>query len=240
MMLDKNIERKTYIHNENSKRILKNTAILYFRMLLTMLISLYIARFVLNTLGIKDFGIYNITSGIIILFSFLNNAMSSATIRFLNFELGKGDNDKVKRVFSMSVTAHISIAILVIIFGETIGLWFLNSQLNIPEDRMIAANWVYQFSIGTFIVAILQVPYNASIVASEEMSFYAYISIIEVSLKILVVLLLQYLIFDKLKLYSILIFCVSLIIIAIYKIHCKKKFYFASIIFSGMHYFISK
>jgi len=170
---------------ETTKRITKNTLVLYIRMFITMGVSLYTSRIVLKALGVEDYGIFNIVGGIVVLFSFLNSAMSSATQRFLNFGLGKGDDDEVKRVFSMSMTAHISIAILVIILGETIGLWFLNTQLNIPAERMNAANWVYQFTIITFCIQIISVPYNASIIAYEKMSFYAYISIAETVLKLL-------------------------------------------------------
>jgi O-antigen/teichoic acid export membrane protein len=209
---------------ENNKRIAKNTAMLYVRMLFTMAISLYTSRVVLKTLGIADFGIYNIVGGVVILFEFLNSAMASATQRFLSFELGKNDSEEVKRVFSMSMTAHISIALLVILLAETIGLWFLNTQINIPEGRMNAANWVYQFSILTFCVNIIRTPYNASIIAYEKMSFYAYLSIVEVILKLLIVFLLVFFGFDKLILYSILVFIVGAIVFTLYKLYCGKVF----------------
>ena len=202
---------------ENNKRIAKNTILLYFRMLFTMTVSLYTSRIVLNTLGVSDFGIYNIVGGVVVLFSFLNNAMSSATQRFLNFEIGKNDFVQLRKIFCISMNVHVSIAFIVFILAETIGLWFLNTQLNLPLDRMNAANWVYQFTILTFIISILQVPYNATIIAHERMSFYAYVSIVEVSLKLSAVFLLQYLGYDKLKLYAVLICAVALIIITIYK-----------------------
>jgi len=197
---------------------------LYFRMFITMGVSLYTSRIVLNTLGVVDFGIYNVVGGVVVLFSFLNTAMSSATQRFLNFELGRGNIDEVKRVFSISMTAHISIAFLVIILGETIGLWFLNTQLNIPEQRMNATNWVYQFTILAFCFQIIRIPYNASIIAYEKMSFYAYISIAEVVLKLLVVFLLLYFGWDKLILYAILTTGVIIIMLIFYKLYCNKVF----------------
>jgi len=209
---------------DNNKRIAKNTVLLYFRMLFTMAVSLYTSRIVLNILGIADFGIYNIVGGVVVLFSFLNSAMSSATQRFLNFEIGKNDIVRLKKIFCISMNVHISIAFIVIILAETVGLWFVNTQLNLPLNRMNAANWVYQFTILTFILSIIQVPYNATIIAHERMSFYAYVSIIEVSLKLLVVILLQYIGFDKLKLYAVLICAVTLIVITVYKIYCNKKF----------------
>jgi len=209
---------------ENIQRITRNTLLLYFRMILTMGVSLYTSRIVLLTLGIDDYGIFNIVGGIVALFSFLNNAMSTATQRFLNFELGGGDDNEVKRVFSMSMTAHISIALLVIVLGESVGLWFLNNHLNIPAERVAAANWVYHFSILTFCIQIIRVPYNASIIAHEKMSFYAYISIAEVLLKLLSVFLLVYFGWDKLKFYSILTFIVILVTLALYKVYCNKVF----------------
>jgi O-antigen/teichoic acid export membrane protein len=188
-----------------------------------MFVNLYTSRIVLNTLGIEDFGIYNIVAGIVILFSFLNTAMTTATQRFLNYELGKNDIVKVKQIFSMSLTAHISIAIIIFLLAESLGLWFLNTQLNIAENRIHAANWVYQFSIFTFCIQTLCIPYNASIIAYEKMSFYAYISVVEVTLKLLVVYLLLFFIFDKLIIYSILIFAVSVIIGIIYKYYCLNQ-----------------
>ena len=208
----------------NGKRVAKNTMMLYIRMLLIMAVSLYTSRIVLKVLGVEDFGIYNIVAGIVVLFSFLNSAMSSATQRFLSFELGRGDINEVRRVFSMSMTAHISIALLILLFAETVGLWFLNTQINIPVDRVGAANWVYQFSILTFCIQIIRVPYNASIIAYERMTFYAYISIIEVVLKLLIVFLLVYFDFDKLKIYSVLIFLITLVICLSFKYFCCKTF----------------
>jgi O-antigen/teichoic acid export membrane protein len=209
---------------ENNKRIAKNTMMLYIRMLLLMAVSLYTSRIVLNTLGIEDYGIYNIVGGVIILFSFFNNAMSNATMRFLSFELGKKDDYQLKRTFSMSVNVHLGIALLILVLAETIGLWFLNTHLNIPDERMRAANWVYQFSIATFIVNIVRVPYHSTIIAHEKMTFYAYLSIIEGLLKLGVVFLLQVFGFDKLIFYGFLILIVSLVTLLTYFIYCVKNF----------------
>jgi len=210
--------------SENNKRIAKNTAMLYLRMLFTIVISLYTSRVILNTLEIEDFGIYNVVGGVVTMFSFLNNAMSSGTQRFLSFELGKEDFLQLRRVFSMSINIHAIIAVAVLILAETIGLWFLNTQLTIPNNRLIAANWVYQFSILTFLATIMSVPYNAIIIAHEHMKVFAYVSIIDVALKLLIVFMLQWFGFDKLKLYAILVFGVSLIIRIIYGIYCKRHF----------------
>lgn len=210
--------------SENNKRIAKNTAMLYIRMLLIMAVTLYTSRVVLEVLGVEDFGIYNIVGGVVVLFSFINNAMATATQRFLNFELGRNDIKEVRRVFSMSMTAHISIALLVLFLAEIIGLWFLLTQMNIPDGRMNAAVWCYQFSILTTCIQIIRVPYNACIIAYERMSFYAYISILEVILKLLIVFLLSIGGFDKLILYSILMFLVTVAVCYAYKIVCNRNF----------------
>jgi O-antigen/teichoic acid export membrane protein len=210
--------------SENNKRIAKNTAMLYFRMLLTMAVSLYTSRIVLNTLGVEDFGIYNVVGGFVTMFGFLNSAMASATQRFLAFEIGKGDKIQLRNVFSMSVNIHFLIAFLILILAETIGLYFVNTQLTIPPERMVAARWVYQFSILTLMVNMISVPYNAIIIAHERMNVFAWVSIAEVSLKLLIVFMLQWFGFDKLKLYAILMFIVALLIRLIYGVYCGKKF----------------
>ena len=208
-------------NNSNNKRIAKNTAMLYFRMILIMGVSLYTTRIVLKVLGVEDFGIYNVVGGVVTMLSFLSASMSSATQRFLSFELGKNDLPQLTRIFGMSVNIQIIIALGVLLIAETLGLWFVNTKLTIPEDRLIAANWVYQFSILTFIVSIISVPYNAAILTYEKMNVFAYISILEVVLKLLAVLMLEWFGFDKLILYAILIFSVSLIIRIIYGFYVK-------------------
>ena len=207
-----------------NKRIAKNTLMLYIKMGVTMLVSLYTSRVVLQTLGVDDFGIYNVVGGVVVLFSFLNAAMSSATQRFLNFELGKKDLVQVARVFSMSLTVHWVIAGTVLILAETIGLWFLNSELNIPAERMIAANWVYQFSVASTLLGILLVPYNATIIAYERMAFYAWASIINVLLRLGIVYLLVIGSWDKLILYAILTFVVGVIMQIIHVLYCRFSF----------------
>lgn len=208
----------------DNKRIAKNTLLLYFRMIITMVVSLFTSRVVLNTLGIEDFGIYNVVGGVVIMFGFLNSAMASSTQRFLTFELGRRDNLRLKQVFSISVTLHIIISLIILLLSETIGLWFINTQLTIPPERLLAANWVFQFSVFTSIITILSVPYNASIIAHERMNVFAYISIIEVILKLMVVYLLQLSGYDKLVFYAILIFTVSLLLGILYRIYCIRNF----------------
>ena len=210
--------------SENTRRIAKNTVMLYIRMLLIMAVTLYTSRVVLNVLGVEDFGIYNVVGGIVVMFSFLNGAMATSTQRFLSFSLGKNDQEQVARVFSMSMTTHISIALIVLLLAETFGLWIFYRYLNIPPERMGAAQWVYQLSVLTFCISIIRVPYNAGIIAYERMSFYAYISIVEVCLKLGMVILLQYLGSDKVILYALLMALTTGIVTFIYKLYCCKTF----------------
>lgn len=208
----------------NNKRLAKNTLLLYLRMILIIIVGLYTSRIVLQTLGVDDYGIYNVVGGIVAMLAFLNSAMTAASQRFISFELGTGNLNKLKQVFCTSVTIHLAIAGIILVLAETIGLWFLNTHMNIAANRMEAANWVYQCSILTFIVTVISVPYNACIVAHERMKAFAYISIIEVTLKLVIVYLLLILHTDKLITYAILILSVSLIIRVIYGIYCKRSF----------------
>ncbi len=211
-------------HSENTKRIAKNTLMLYGRMLFSMVVSLYTSRVVLNTLGIKDFGISNAVGGVIAMLGFLNDSMSGATARFLTYELGKDNLKKLKETFSTAVIIHIGIALVIFIFGETVGLWFLENKLVIPESRMTAARIVYQTTIIASMLSIMQTPYNATIIAHEKMDVYAYVGILNVFLRLLIVYLLVIGDFDKLILYSFLQLSVSIIIILIYRIYCKTHF----------------
>ena len=195
----------------NNKRIAKNTIYLYLRQILVMVVSLYTSRVVLATLGEVDYGIYNVVGGVVTLFTFLNFAMACATGRFITFELGRKNYEKLNVVFSYSVLIHIAIAILILILGETVGLWFFHTQMNIPAERMYAAGWVYQFSIFACMVNIMCVPYNALITSHEKMNIYAIFSIIEVVLKLVIVWVLVLFGADKLILYAILMFCVSVL-----------------------------
>lgn len=218
------MEEVTPVSSQNSKRIAKNTLMLYFRMILTMLVSLYTSRVILNTLGVEDYGIYNVVGGVVTMFAFFNGAMSSATQRFLSFELGKGDFVKLRKTFNAAQMIHIGIAVLIFILSETVGLWFVKTYLVIPPERMEAALWVYHFSVLSFMISIIQVPYNAMIISHERMHIYAYFSILEVSLKLLIVFILTWISFDKLKLYGILLFAITLIITAAYRIYALKHF----------------
>jgi O-antigen/teichoic acid export membrane protein len=209
---------------QSNKRIVKNTGMLYIRMLVSMGVSLYTSRIVLSVLGTDNYGIYGVVGGIVIFFSFLNGAMASATQRFLNFELGRNDLKQVKQVFSMSMTVYILIALIALVLSETIGLWYLNTQMVIPPGRLEAANWAYQFSVLTFCIQVIRVPYEATIIAYERMSFYAYISIADVVFKLLVVCLLVFGDFDKLIYYAALNTGVVLLVSYLYKRYCNRTF----------------
>ncbi len=209
---------------ENNKRIAKNTLLLYVRMLFTMGVTLFTSRIILQVLGVEDFGVYNVVGGIVTMFAFINGGMIAATQRYLTFELGRGNQERLARVFSTSIQIHALIALIIVILGETVGLWFLYNKMVIPDDRMVAAMWVYQCSIVACVVNIMSIPYNADIIAHEKMSAFAYISIVEVSLKLLIVYLLMLLPFDKLIVYVLLILSVQILIRVIYGGYCKKHF----------------
>lgn len=193
-------------------------------MIVTMGVSLYTSRVILDVLGICDYGIYSVIAGIVLLISLLNNSMSGATQRFITFELGKGDSRSVSNIFSMSLTAHFCISLLVLLLGETIGLYYVYNYLNVPVDRHHAALWVYQLSLLTIVVNIIRNPYNASVIAYEKMDFFAVVSILEALLKLILVLLLSYFQYDKLIVYAILILANTAFVNLIYKLYCQKKF----------------
>ena len=210
--------------SDNNKRIAKNTLLLYLRLILTMGVGLFTSRVVLNTLGVEDYGVYNVVGGVVAMFALFTGSLSAAISRFLTYELGKGNVKKLNVVFSTSVTIQLVLAIVVCLLAEVGGVWFLNTHMNIPADRMNAANWVLQFSILTFAINLISVPYNAAIIAHEKMSAFAYISILEVILKLVVAYALYVSPIDKLKTYAILLALVALIIRFVYSIYCSRNF----------------
>lgn len=187
-------------------------------------VSLFTSRIVLRELGVSDYGIYSLVGGIVAMFGFFNAAMSSATQRYLSFDIGKNDPEKLRRTFSATLTIHSGIALLVLLLAETIGLWYVNYKMVFPPERNFAVNVVYQFSVFSFLLGIIQVPYNALIIARERMNVYAYVSILEVILKLIIVFMLVYFGSDKLITYAILTFVVSFIIRVIYQVYCRKHF----------------
>ena len=189
-----------------------------------MFVTLFTSRVVLDKLGVTDYGIYNVVGGVVAMLGFLNSSMSNAVQRYLSFEIGKNNEAGVNRIFNVSLFAHAGIAVFVFVVMEIVGVWYLNTHMNIPAERMDAANWVLQCSIFTTLFTIVQVPYNAIIISKEQMGIYAYISILEVVLKLLVVYMLAIGNFDKLKLYSVLIMVVTIGIVMIYRFYCTRKY----------------
>lgn len=193
-------------------------------MILLMSISLYTSRIILKQLGVDDYGIYNVVGGIIVVLSFLNSAMAGGTQRFLNVEMGRHDIHALHRVFSTSIHIHIGVSCLVLILAETLGLWFLNTHMNIPIERVNAANWVYQFSVASAILTIISIPFNATIIAHEKMSAFAFISIFEGIMKLIIAFSLGITKYDKLIIYALLVFIVSMLVRIIYGIYCSRQF----------------
>ena len=208
----------------NNKRIAKNTLLLYIRLFLLMGVSFYMSRVVLQILGIEDLGIYNVVGGIVTMMSFMNNSLNITTQRFMNYEMGKGRLENLSKVFSMSFWSYMIIAVIVLLVCETIGLWFFYNYLNIPENRIDAAFWVYQFSVVSFIVNLLTVPYSSTIIAHERMGIYAYISIGDAILKLLLVFALNYINYDKLWLYGFMMLLATLFIWLCNWIYCRIQF----------------
>ena len=213
----------------NNKRIAKNTIFLYLRMILLMAVSLYTSRVILSSLGVEDYGIYNVVGGFIGMLAFLNGAMSGSTQRFITVELGRGSNESLKRIFSTCVITHAIIALLVFVIAETVGLWFVIEKMVIPNGRMTAAIIVYQCSVVTSIVQIMSYPYNADIIAHEKMSAFAYISIYEAFAHLAIAFIIRIGSFDRLSLYAIALLVVKTSVIMIYRLYCKKHFIETSI-----------
>ena len=171
-------------HSENNKRIAKNTLMLYGRMLFGMFVSLYTSRVVLNVLGVEDYGIYGAVGGFVGMFSLISGSLSSSVSRFLTFELGRGDKESLKQAFSTSLLIHISLALVILLLSETFGVWFLNNRMeNIPADRLYAANWLLQFSVASFILGTLSVPYNAALISREKMDVFAAVGVTDIIIK---------------------------------------------------------
>ena len=209
--------------NINTKRIAKNTMMLYIRMILIMVVTIYMSRIVLKVLGIEDYGTYNVVAGAVAFLGFFNSAMSMATQRFFNVELGKKEGGDLNSVFNMSMNIHVIIGIMVILLAETIGLWLINCKLNIPEGRMFAANCAYQCVVLSTFFSIIQVPYNSAIFAYERMDVFAYLSIFDVFLKLGLTYVLLWINSDKLILYSVLMLGVHILVFLLYSAFVSKN-----------------
>lgn len=210
--------------SSNNKRIAKNTLLLYVRMLFMMGVSLYTSRVVLNTLGITDYGVYNVVGGVITILGFLTSSMGAASSRYITYGIGKGDIAATKQTFGNILSIHFILAGIILLIGETIGLWFVLEKLQIPTERQTAALWVYQFSVLTSMLSVVSIPYNAAIIAHERMKAFAYMGIVDAVLKLLIVYILLIIPYDKLKVYAILLFFIQVFDRVIYGIYCTRHF----------------
>ena len=208
----------------SKRRLVQNTAVLYLRTLITMVISLFTSRVILQNLGVEDYGIYTVVGGFVSMFAIISSTLTGTTQRYLTYEIGKKEKSDPQRVFGISMNIHILLSVVIVLLLETIGLWFLNNKLNINPERLTAANWVYQFSIISFVVNIISTPYNAVIIAHEKMKAFAYISLFEVVLKLIIVYMLVITPWDRLCVYAFLLLLVSLLIRAIYGVYCGRHF----------------
>lgn len=211
-------------NTENSKRIAKNTVVLYLRMLFLMLVGLYTSRIVLQILGVEDFGIYNVVGGFVALFAVLSQSLSSSASRFLTFELGKGDFNRLRAVFSTTFTIHVVLALVIVVLAESFGVWFVNHKLVIPSERLFAANWVFQFSVLTFCATLVTVPYQAAVIAHESMKTFAYISVFDGIGKLLICYLLAKSPMDRLVFYALLMFVVQFVSRGLFYVYCRRNF----------------
>lgn len=211
------------MNSNNSSRIAKNTVFLYLRSLFVLVISLYTSRVILQVLGASDFGLYSVVGGIIAMLSFLSTAMQASFQRYFAYAMGEGDQEKVLFLFHSSLTVQTILAVFILIIAETLGLWFLNAKMVIEPDRMVAANWVYQASIVSFVIVIFQAPFIAMVTSHERMDLFAYISVLDAVLKLGIVFLLQVIGGDKLIAYSILLLLIGVTNIVLYIVVCKKK-----------------
>ena len=215
----------TISNSQKTKRIAANTAILYVRMIITLLITLYSSRIILQALGVEDFGLYNVVGGVVALLSFLRTSLTSATQRFISYEIGRNDSEQLKKIFSLSVSTHIFISLIIFVIAETLGLWFLNTHIQIPDGRENAANYVYQFSVISLCVSVITIPYNADVISHERMSYYAIVTILEAILKLAFAYALFFFGFDKLILYGGLMMVVNIVDFLLYYAYCRKLFF---------------
>lgn len=211
-------------NSTNKKRIAKNTFMLYIRMLFLMIVNLYTSRVILQALGVEDYGVYNAIAGFIAMFSMVSSAIAGAISRFITFVLGQGDKDKLKKVFSTAIIIQLTLAAIVVVLVETVGVWFLNTHMTIPDGREVAANWVLQFALVTFVLNLWSTPYNAALIAHEKMAAFAYIGIFEGVANLIIAFMVMCSPFDRLIVYGALICLIALITRMIYNGYCKKHF----------------
>ena len=211
-------------HKESNKRIAKNTLVLYIRMLFVMGVSLYTSRVVLAELGVTDYGIYNVVGSIVTLFTFISQALGNATNRFIVFSIGEGNVDQTKKVYSACVMVHFAIALFVVLLIETVGLWFMTNEMNIPSERYVAALYTFHISVAVCFLTIIRIPLTAEVIAHEHMSVYAAISVVDTILKLLIAVSLSYCSFDRLIFYSLLFLVSQLLVNMFYQFYCHLKY----------------
>lgn len=209
-------------HNSNNKRIAKNTVLLYIRSFIVMIVALYTSRVILKALGVEDYGLFNVIGGVVGLFAFLRSSMTKSTQRFLNFEMAN-PNGRLKETFRVSLTIHVIIALIAFVLAETIGLWFLNTYLQIPPGRELAANMVYQATVVSLVFTILSVPYSASIIAHEEMGYFAFVSVIDAFLKLAICYLILIGDSDRLIFFGWLMMGVNILNYLLYAVYCIMR-----------------
>ena len=208
----------------NNNRIVRNTAYLYLRMVLVLIVGLYTSRVVLNALGASDFGVYNVVAGFVSLFAFLNATLSASLQRFYNFEGGKRGDSGYTDVFSVGMRVHLVLSLVVLVILESFGLWYVNHVMVLPEGRLPAANLLFQFSVLSMILIILQIPYSGAIIAKEKIDFYAVVCIVEVFLRLFLIILLPYSPFDKLIVYAYIQLFITIFDFLLFYFYSKKNF----------------
>lgn len=208
----------------NNTRIAKNTLFLYLRLGFSMIVALYTSRVILNALGVDDYGIYNVVGGLVVFFKVVSGSLNAASSRFITYEIGRGNKERLNKIFCTSVNIQIFISIIFVFFAESIGVWYLQTHMNIPESRMYAAHWVLQCSIFSFVAGLISVPYNSTIIAHEHMGAFAYLSILSTFLNLGVALVINYVTFDKLIFYALAILGINVLMRFIYGIYCKMHF----------------
>ncbi|MFT4071745.1 MAG: oligosaccharide flippase family protein [Dysgonamonadaceae bacterium] len=226
---EKENQKVTFIYqmnteNSNNRRIAKNTMMLYFRMIIIMGVQLYTVRIVLDVLGASDYGLYNVVGGVVSMLAFLSGTMSTASQRYFAFEIGRGDSGQLRKTFSMTLLIYVLIGVIILLLLETVGLWFLNHKISMGVGRIYAANWVYQFAIVSLFLTMFQTPYSAMVIAHERMNFFAYVGVLEVILKLIVVYLLMFGSYDKLMLFGLLNLAVTFLVTTINRIYCLRNF----------------
>lgn len=211
-------------NNSYNKRLMRNTAFLYVRMLLVMFLAFYTTRVVLQVLGVEDYGIYNVVAGFVSMMAVLNSCLTTGTNRFYNVALGKNDKDGVSNVYKASLYIQLIIILVILILAETAGLWYINEKMVLPAERLVVANWLYQFSVFTLLLLVIQTPYSAAVLAYERMDFYAVVSIIDAVLKLAIVFAVRWLTYDKLLMYGLLMLVISVVRVMMYVVYCRKNF----------------